>query len=92
MAVLICATYIFYGAALEIKSGAEPEIEGGILEIVLQSVFLLLVKLLGPTGIMILGVILIGWVLFWAAKRVMNPPIMMMLIPAKNPAGKVEPK
>jgi outer membrane biosynthesis protein TonB len=90
MAAVVYGTYLFHGAAVEIAGGAEPEIEGRGLEILLQFVFLLLVKLIGPTGMIILGVMLIGWILFWTVKRVMNPPIMMTLIPTSP--GKAKSK
>lgn len=82
MAVLVYSTYLCHGAALEIATGSEPEIEGR--DILLQLAFLGLLKLIGPTGAIILGTILLMLILLWTANRMMKPPIMMILTPTKS--------
>lgn len=83
LGVLILATYLCHGAALEAAAGVEPEIRGR--RQLLKLVAAWAITLLGPTGILILGVILGALILFWMFSRMVTPPVMMKLVPAKTP-------
>jgi Leucine-rich repeat (LRR) protein len=92
LGVIVLATYLCHGAALEAAAGIEPEIRGR--RQLLKLVAAWVITLLGPTGILILGVILGALILFWMCSRMLTPPVITSLVPAKTPQpvkSKAEP-
>lgn len=81
--VVIWFTYLLYGAALEARARGGITVMGRF-----QAIKLIIAKLIiviGPTGVVILGAILIALVLVWTFKRMKKPPIMVVLTPVKDP-------
>jgi hypothetical protein len=78
--VLVVATFFViagYAGALEIAAGTTYDVHGrGAM---LQRAYISLVSLLGPTGVVILGGLLLLMLLIWFVKRVGTPPTYMTL-------------
>jgi hypothetical protein len=85
LAVVIYGTYLFHGAALESVAGAEPTIKGryGLVKLIAAW----LTQLVGPTGVIIVGGLLVILIFFWIGKQIMKPPIETILVPVKDPAA-----
>lgn len=82
---VILLTYFLHGAAVEIAAGNSPEIRGR--RVLLQYLVLGLLTLLGPTGVLIVGIFLAALTLFWVFASMLNPPSRTILTRIKHPAA-----
>jgi hypothetical protein len=75
-------TMFLMGAAQELADGVEARTSGR--NAFLKSMFVLVLNVLGPTGVMIVGGLLVLAALAWLVARVRKPPLMAILT-AKKP-------
>ncbi len=81
LAVILAATLLCHGTARGIVAGAEMPSIGG-RRILLWLFFSSLLSLIGPTGVLSVGILLALAVVAWGASRVMRPSALMTLAPA----------
>ena len=75
-------TFLFYHAALAMQAGEEATIQGrhrGIKRMLAWAI-----DVVGPTGVLVVGGLLVAATGYWLVKRVGDPPIMTTLTPAKG--------
>jgi hypothetical protein len=77
--LIIFSAYLCHAAALEAAAGVGSQM-GGRRQL-LKLLFAAFTTLIGPTGALILGVILTALALFWLFARMLQPPIIITLAP-----------
>jgi hypothetical protein len=82
LAIITGITYVSWQGALEIAAGKSVEITGR--RRLIKQLFVWLLDLLGPTGVLIVGGIIGLLCLFWLVRRVQTPPIEMKFERAKK--------
>jgi hypothetical protein len=87
LTVFIIITRVLHGAATEIAAGAEAEISGRHSG--LKSLFLWVLDLLGPTGVLILGGLLMLFPVILLVKRIKEPTIITTIKQGKQRPGSV---
>lgn len=85
--VVLLLTYFLHGAALEVAAGHNPEIKGR--RVLLQYLVLGLINLVGPTGVLVIGILLAALILFWMFASMLNPPSRTILARLAHPAEAV---
>ncbi len=75
-------TWLFYHAALALEAGDEADIRGRNKGI--KQALLWIMETVGPTGVVILGGIVVALSIATLVKRVGDPPIMTTLKPGKK--------
>lgn len=81
LAIVSFIVFVAYQSALELAAGAEARIRGRAA--LLKLLFVGLLNLLGPTGVLILGGLVLLGLVVWLFKRVKTPPIMLTLTPRR---------
>jgi hypothetical protein len=74
-------TWFLMGAAQELADGVEAEIRGR--NQAAKGIFVLVLDVLGPTGVMILGGLFVAGSIAWLVARLKNPPLMATLTAKK---------
>ncbi len=74
-------TLISYNAAIQIAEGDSVEIQGR--HVLLKRLFAWLLDVLGPTGVIITGSVIVVLCFIWLGKRVSTPPLMLEYKKAK---------
>jgi hypothetical protein len=77
VALCVFLTWIVHMAAGELAAGAEPEVRGR--NQVIKQLVVLVVSLIGPTGVLIVGGLATVMAAAWAVARVRVPPRMLTL-------------
>jgi hypothetical protein len=80
--VFAAVTMFMMGAAQELKDGVEVKIRGGA--VAAKGIFVVVLGVLGPTGVMILGGLFVLGGIAWLVARLRKPPLMAILT-AKKP-------
>jgi hypothetical protein len=80
LSAIIVSTWLCYGAAQEIVGGAVPDIAGR--RAFWKFLFSWLLTLLGPIGVLILGIFMALLVALWALSRMMRPSVTRKSGPA----------
>jgi len=79
--VLAGITMFTMGAAQELADGVEAEIRGR--NAAAKGIFVLVLNVLGPTGVMILGGLFVAGSIAWLVARLRKPPLMATLTAKK---------
>ena len=74
-------TWFLMGAAQELRDGVEARTSGR--NALIKSLFVLVLNVLGPTGVVIVGVLFVAAALWWLVARIKNPPLMATLTAKK---------
>jgi hypothetical protein len=84
LSAVIVSTLLCHSAAQEIVGGAVPDITGR--RAFWKFLFSWLLTLLGPTGVLILGIFMALLVAMWALSRMMRPPMTTKPVPVGQQA------
>jgi len=74
-------TMFLMGAAQELKDGVEVKIRNGA--VAAKGIFVVVLGVLGPTGVMILGGLFVIGAVAWLVARLRKPPLMAILTAKK---------